>query len=61
MVGTSSALTYPLAIVCACVLAGATFLGYNHDLSSAVVASIYTAIISGVLVGHYSTTGTSNG
>lgn len=59
MVGTSSALSYPLAIVVACVLAGATFLGYNHDMSSAVVASIYTGIISGTLVGHFTTTGTS--
>jgi hypothetical protein len=60
MVGTSSALSYPLAIVIACVLAGATFLGYNHDLDAGVVASIYTAIVSGALVGHFSTTGTGS-
>lgn len=62
MVGQTSALSYPLALVLACVLAGATFLGYNHDLAAGVVAGIYSAILSGVLVGHFTTTGgTSNG
>lgn len=57
MIGGSSSLTYPLAIVLACVLAGATFLGYNHDLAAGTVAGIYSAVLSGVLVGHF----TSNG
>lgn len=62
MVGSSSALSYPLAIVLAVVLAGATFLGYEHDLTQGVVAGIYSAVLSGVLVGHFTTTGgTSNG
>lgn len=62
MVGGSSSLSYPLAIVIACVLAGATFLGYNHDLAAGVVAGIYGAVLSGTLVGHFSTNGgSSNG
>jgi hypothetical protein len=61
MVGGSSVISYPLAIVIACILAGATFLGYNHDLDSGVVASIYTAVISGTLVGHFTTNGSGKG
>lgn len=60
MIGTTSALSYPLAIVLACIIAGASFLGYNHDLAAGVVAGIYSAILSGVLVGHFSTNGTSS-
>lgn len=46
-------LTYPLVAILACILAGASFLGYSHDLSSQVVATIYGAVISGVTVGHF--------
>lgn len=60
MVGGSSALSYPLAIVLACIIAGASFLGYNHDLAAGVVAGIYSAILSGVLVGHFTTNGSGN-
>lgn len=61
MVGGSSSLSYPLAIVIGCIIAGATFLGYNHDLAAGVVAGIYGAILSGTLVGHFSTTGNGSG
>jgi hypothetical protein len=63
MVGSTSTLSYPLAIILGCIIGGASFLGYNHDLAAGVVAGIYSAILSGVLVGHFSSNGngSSNG
>jgi hypothetical protein len=57
----SSTFSYPLAIVLVGILACATFLGYEHDLTPGVVAGIYSGILSGVLVGHYTVAGSANG
>lgn len=46
-------LSWEVVLIVIAALAGATFLGYEHDLDAQVVGGIYTAILSGVLVGHF--------
>lgn len=52
----ASTVSYPLAIVIACVLAGASFLGYQHVLTGDFVGSIYGGIVGGITVGHFANT-----
>lgn len=50
-------LTYPMVLLFVIVLAGASFLGYEHVLTGQVIAGIYSGVISGAAVGHFATTG----
>jgi hypothetical protein len=52
----NTALSWPLVVILTAILAGASFLGHDHVITGDVVAGIYGAIVSGVTVGHFSTT-----
>jgi len=51
--GLGFGLTWQVVALVLAVVGGATFLGYSHDLGAQVVGGIYTAVLTGVLVGHY--------
>jgi hypothetical protein len=62
MIGTnSSALSWPLVAMLLGILAGASFLGYDHILSAGFVGTIYGAVLATAGVGHFATTGIGNG
>ena len=48
-------LSWQVTAIVLAVLGGSTFLGYEHILVSGTVASIYSAILGGILVGHFTT------
>lgn len=48
-------LTWPVVVILGFVLAGVSFLGYDHILSGQFVASIYAAIAGAVTAGHFAT------
>lgn len=54
---STSALSWPLVALFGMILAGASFLGYEHVLTGSVVAGIYGAVVSGGAVGHFATKG----
>jgi hypothetical protein len=59
--GLGFGLTWQVVALVLAVIGGATFLGYSHDLGPQVVGGIYTAVLTGVLVGHYTTRAGSGG
>jgi hypothetical protein len=46
-------ITYPLAFLIAIVVAGASFLGYEHVLDGQTIGTLFGAIVTGATVGHF--------
>lgn len=44
---------WPTTMILLAIIASSTVLGWNSTLDGQAVVAIYTAIIGGVLVGHY--------
>jgi hypothetical protein len=49
----TSSISWQIVVLVLAVLGGSTFLGYEHVLTGDVVAGVYTAVLSGALVGHF--------
>jgi TM2 domain-containing membrane protein YozV len=60
MIGTGTTVNWPLVAILCAVLAGASFLGWDHVLAGEVVAGIYTAVLTAVGVGHFASNGNSS-
>ena len=50
-------ISYPLAFIVMVVVAGASFLGYEHVLDGQTIGTLFGAIITGVTVGHFTAKG----
>lgn len=54
-------ITWQIVALLLAVIAGVTFLGYEHDVGSDLIGAVYTGILSAVLVGHFATKGAGGG
>lgn len=54
-------ITYPLALVIVVVVAGISFLGYEHVLDGQTIGTLFGAIVTGTAVGHFTSKGNLNG
>lgn len=54
-------ITWPMVAVIAMLLGGTTFLGYEHVLTGDFVGTIYGAVATGTIVGHFANQGGNNG
>lgn len=49
-------ITWPMVTVIGMLLAGVSFLGYEHVVTGDLIGTIYGAVASGSIVGHFATT-----
>jgi hypothetical protein len=59
--GLPITLTWPLVAVLGMLIGALTYLAQDHDISTTTTGTLLGAIVSGVLVGHFSSSGGSGG